>query len=76
LISNGDNGFVYPSGDAAMLGAKLTQILESPPLRIAMGEQSIRRINAWNFAADRRGLLQALASVCQSRLPVLDEAAG
>jgi len=76
LITKGDNGFVYPSGDAAMLAARLTQILASPRSRIVMGEHSLKRISGWNFAADRRGLLQALAAVCRNPMPTLNEAAG
>jgi glycosyltransferase involved in cell wall biosynthesis len=76
LLTNGDNGFVYPSGDTGTLAARLMQIFESPRLRIAMGEQSLKRINRWDFAADRRGLLQALVKVCQSRIPAVNKAAG
>ena len=65
LVGNGDNGFVYPSGDVAALASRLLQILESSRLRARMGERSLKRISAWSFEADRRGLLEALAKVCQ-----------
>ena len=76
LVENGDNGFVYPSGDVAALASRLLQILESSRLRARMGERSLKRISAWNFEADRRGLLEALAKVCQKKTAAEIQTAG
>ncbi len=76
LVENGDNGFVYPSGDVAALASRLLQILESSRLRARMGERSLKRISAWNFEADRRGLLEALAKVCQKKTAAATQTAG
>lgn len=65
LVENGDNGFIYPSGEVPTLASRLLQIIESPHLRARMGERSLERISTWDFEADRRGLLEALVKVCQ-----------
>jgi glycosyltransferase involved in cell wall biosynthesis len=67
LVADGDNGFVYPSGDVAALAAALTRLIESTSLRQKMGAASLTKINQWNFAADRDGLLAALAAVAPRR---------
>jgi len=65
LVENGKNGFVYPSGNVAELAAAMTHTLESANLRDQMGRASRKRIAAWNFSADRAGLLAALNQVTQ-----------
>ena len=65
LVRQGENGFIYPSGNSIELAAAMERLLAEEDLRTRMGEQSLRRISAWNFAADQRGLLAALASVCR-----------
>lgn len=67
LVADGENGFVYSSGDVAALAAVLTRLVESANLRNKMGAASLARISKWNFAADRNGLLAALATVTQRR---------
>ena len=69
LIVNGENGFVYPSGDAAALASLLEEVLSSAELRSRMGKRSLERINSWDFEADRLGLLEALSTVCQKGIP-------
>jgi glycosyltransferase involved in cell wall biosynthesis len=70
LVEDGVNGFVYPSGDVGAMASRLRQIIESPALRAEMGERSLERITSWDFEADRRGLMEALSTVCQKRIPV------
>jgi glycosyltransferase involved in cell wall biosynthesis len=65
LVEDGVNGFIYPSGDVDALASLLRQVLESPALRARMGERSLERITSWDFEADRRGLVEALSTVCQ-----------
>ena len=67
LVRNGDNGFVYRSGDVAGLAARLLQLIQSPRLRSRMGERSLERIQKWNFAADCKGLRDALSAICRPR---------
>ena len=67
LVEHGKNGFIYPSGNVAELAAAMTRALESANLRDQMGRASQKRISAWNFAADKAGLLAALNQVTQAR---------
>jgi len=48
LVSHGENGFVYPSGDVHALAARLQQLIELPEEeRLAMGAKSQVRIKRW-----------------------------
>jgi glycosyltransferase involved in cell wall biosynthesis len=67
LVADGDNGFVFRSGDIEAFVGRLLQLLQSPRLRARMGERSLERIQSWNFAADYDGLLEALTAVCHNR---------
>jgi glycosyltransferase involved in cell wall biosynthesis len=69
LVVDGDNGFVYPSGDSAALASRLEEVLVSPELRSRMCARSLARISSWDFEADRLGLLEALSTVCTKRIP-------
>lgn len=63
LITNGLDGFVYPTGDVDALAAALRQVLASPEQARRMGETAKSRIANWDFEADVRGLRQALEAV-------------
>jgi glycosyltransferase involved in cell wall biosynthesis len=63
LITNGVEGFVYPTGDVDALAAALRQVLSNPEQAHRMGEAARSRIATWDFEADVRGLRQALAAV-------------
>ncbi len=63
LVKDGDNGFVFPVGDVALLAERLRLLCERPETTLAMGRRSRERIAAWNFDADLRGLTQALGAV-------------
>ena len=76
LVTDGENGFVYPSGDVAALTSRLSQVLKSPALRARMGERSLKRISAWDFTAGRAGLLEALAKVCRKPSQTMRAATG
>ena len=76
LVENGDNGFVYPSGNVTLLASRLLQILQSPSLCAKMGERSLKRISSWDFKADRRGLLEALSTVSRKGMAALAETDG
>lgn len=75
LIADDTNGFVYPAGDVDALRDRLTRVLGDPGRAAAMGAASLARINQWDYEADRRGLLEALARVAPlepSDLPDMD----
>jgi glycosyltransferase involved in cell wall biosynthesis len=63
LITDGVEGFVHPTGDVDALTAALARVLSSPEQSRRMGEAARRRIAAWDFEADVRGLRAALAHV-------------
>lgn len=63
LITNGVEGFVYPTGDIDALAHALHNVVSSPENSQRMGEAARRRIATWDFEADVRGLRQALAAV-------------
>lgn len=64
LVRDGVNGFVYSSGDPSRLAERLRLLLDSTELRNRMGIESSKRIETWNFEADRQGLLEALGAIC------------
>ena len=61
LVHNGFNGFVYPAFDVDALSRCLRRLLDDPPLRATMGENSVRIIQQYSFDQDVAGLRQALA---------------
>jgi glycosyltransferase involved in cell wall biosynthesis len=66
LVTPGGNGWVYPAGEIAALGAALREACASGEQWLAMGAQSLARINEWDFAADERGLLAALRATLET----------
>ncbi len=69
LVRNGIEGFVYPVGDVPALTSALQQILSTPELASRMGQNALKRIQAWSFEEDIRGLRQALATVTRKIAP-------
>ncbi len=63
LVTNGVEGCVFPTGDVAALTRALQTVLATPEIAAAMGERGRRRIAAWNFEKDVRGLKAAIAHV-------------
>ena len=63
LVTNGVEGFVYPTGDIAQLTAALASVLSGPETARAMGAAAARRVANWDFEADIKGLRRALAAV-------------
>jgi glycosyltransferase involved in cell wall biosynthesis len=60
LVRHGENGFVVPAGNPALLGQALYDILIDPARAPAMGQESRRIIDAWSLDADVKGLVEAL----------------
>ncbi len=61
LVTDGDNGCVFPSGDIPALAAVLGRVLGDPQTCRAMGEHSRARIAKFTFDQDIKGLLTAFA---------------
>ncbi len=60
LVEPGVNGWLHSNNDVASLAACLREALLNPERLQEMGRRSLQRIEAWNFEADRAGLLAAL----------------
>lgn len=56
IIEDGVSGFLVPAGDAAALGARMTQLLRDPELGRRMGERGRKRVEEryrWSHVAAR-----------------------
>ena len=62
LVTDGVEGYVYPTGDVAALTQAIEQVLASPETARAMGTAAAQRIAGWNIEADIHGLRTALAA--------------
>lgn len=69
LVVDGENGFVVPVGDVAILQDRLRSVMTDSELAHRMGKEGLRRIRQWDFEADVKGLLEALASVVTPPVP-------
>ncbi len=63
LVSDGVEGFVYPTGDIGALTLALEQVLLTKNRAQTMGAAAARRVADWDIEADIRGLRRALATV-------------
>jgi glycosyltransferase involved in cell wall biosynthesis len=63
LISDGVNGYIYPAGNIEALRESVRRVIQYPARAAEMGAASLARIDQWDYEADRRGLLRALARV-------------
>ena len=62
LITDGVEGFIYPTGDVSALTDALRRVLASPETATSMGRNALKRISQWSFEEDVRGLRQAIAA--------------
>jgi glycosyltransferase involved in cell wall biosynthesis len=69
LLTDGVEGLLFPTGDVAALTACLRKLLADPDTAARMGHQARQRIQPCNFAADVRGLRQALAATTGRIVP-------
>lgn len=63
LVEHGRNGLLFAAGDVAQLARQLQHLIAHPQLRRQMGEESARRIAAWNFERGVEGVMAALRAV-------------
>ena len=73
LAHDGLNGCVIPAGDIDALAESIRAVLASRETRRAMGAQSLRIVNEYNFKQNVAGLRQALHAVSPAfALPTRD----
>jgi len=63
IVLEGENAFVYPAGDAAVLSKSMARLIADPELRARMAERSRQIIATWTFARGVEGVKAALAYV-------------
>jgi len=63
LVKDGINGFIVPVDDDRSLADRLCFLVSNPDICKKMGEESLRRIQEWNFDLDRNGFIHALETV-------------
>lgn len=61
IVLEGENAFIYPSGDAAALAASMTRLVDEPALRQRMARRSVEIIGTWTFQRGVDGVKAALA---------------
>jgi glycosyltransferase involved in cell wall biosynthesis len=61
LITNGVEGFVFPTGNVPALTSALTSVFATPGNAAAMGKRAAERMQTWSFEQDVAGLRAALA---------------
>lgn len=65
LVSDGDNGCVFPTQNITALTDALERVLVDPEMCRKMGRRSMERIQAFSFDANVRGLMQAFVAASQ-----------
>jgi glycosyltransferase involved in cell wall biosynthesis len=68
LVKNGENGYIFPAGDAGALRQVLCKVLENQETCRAMGRKSLEMINKWGFEEDVAGLKKAINYVMKLEL--------
>jgi glycosyltransferase involved in cell wall biosynthesis len=63
LVRDGENGFVFPAGDARALAERLDRIVGDDALRARMAARSREIIAGWSFDAEVEGVRKMLAWV-------------
>lgn len=63
LIREGENGFIYSSGDIRRLKECLKIMIDSEDTRKKMGQRSLEIISSWNYDRCITGILQAINTI-------------
>ncbi len=69
LITDGIEGFVFPTGDVPALTRALQQLFATPDTAATMGRAAATRIHSWSFEQDIQGLRSALSHVTNRLRP-------
>ena len=64
IVRHGENGYVFPAGNANALAAHLDRLVEQPELRERMSRRSRDIISAWDYSRGVQGVLEALRATC------------
>jgi glycosyltransferase involved in cell wall biosynthesis len=72
LISPGENGFVFPSGDVGSLAAILKETLAAPATLRGLGEAARRRMQSWSPTENVSAVVEAVELAVQSRTKTLE----
>jgi glycosyltransferase involved in cell wall biosynthesis len=67
LVRDGENGLVFPAGDAGALSGALERLARDASLRAELGEAGAYAVAAYDYDAWARGFSGALASLGLSR---------
>lgn len=67
LLADGENGRLFPAGDAAALAAALATITGDGELRARMAASSRRRIREWTYASSVSGFAAAVRDAAEAR---------
>lgn len=67
LVREGENGFVYPTGNVPALAEALTRVLADPARRERMGQRSREIVARFSYDADVEGILTALRCAAPRR---------
>ncbi len=68
LLREGENGFLFPAGDANALAAAMQRYATNPALAVAHGEASRRGSAYWTPARGAERWAHALQTICASSL--------
>lgn len=63
IVRDGDNGFIFPVGDASALAKVLDRLVEDDALRRRMGQRSLEIISQWDYRKDVEGVVEAMRFV-------------
>jgi glycosyltransferase involved in cell wall biosynthesis len=64
IVQHGDNGYVFPAGNAPALAGHLDTLVEQPELRARMAARSREIIATWDYQRGVQGALEALRATC------------
>jgi glycosyltransferase involved in cell wall biosynthesis len=64
IVQHGENGYVFPAGDAQALAGQLDTLVEQPELRARMAARSLEIIATWDYRRGVQGVLEALRATC------------
>ncbi|MBN1871710.1 MAG: glycosyltransferase, partial [Candidatus Omnitrophica bacterium] len=63
LVKQGENGFIFKTGNIEELTNRLYKLINDSNLRQAMGNNSFKIIEAWDYDKDIDGMLKALEHI-------------
>jgi glycosyltransferase involved in cell wall biosynthesis len=69
LITDGEDGFVFPPGDIPALTAALARIFATPSTAAEIGHRAAARMSTWSVEQDIAGLRAALAHTTRKLRP-------